>query len=111
MSRNKEFAKRFVETLDPVDAAQHAGIDNPYDLAQNDDEFRQDVEAEFEKQCSLWDLVPMGAIRTYLFGIVADKSMGGATRVRAAQSLIDSEWRRGKADDRLGNVIRAIQGW
>ena len=105
---SKKFAQKFVETLNPMEAAVEAGIDDPYAAVLESEDLAAEISAEFERQGALWDLVPVSAIRTLLFKIAADGRQTAATRVRAAESILNSTWVTGK-DDKVGDIVKFIQ--
>ena len=80
------FARKFADTLDPVNSANDSQIEDPYSLVDNVD-FAEVLSRELEKRINFWKIVPVEFIKTKLFEIVADASQSPNTRIQAANCI------------------------
>ena len=107
--KHHAFANEFVRTLNPIEAAKKVGIEDIYDVFAEDMQLQVIVKAAFDRQCILWDAVPVAAIRYYLFDILTHPASSSATRVRAAQVLLESAHGGQSDGEKFGEVLRALK--
>lgn len=104
------FLKRFAETLDAAGSAEEVGIDLSEAEAQfaRSRNYRARLQKLFAQQNSLYDAVPLSAVRTLVLQILATRKAAARDRIAAARLLLELVTGPETGRETMGELLKAI---